>query len=399
MGNASSLNGNFLTLSFFILIFSQYGAFALPVQLSSILILIFLALFNLLIVNATRKIKISIFEVFLFVIALSSLTVNFIHQDFYSTGFSFLFLAVIISMAIIARSVERDVIISSMKNSFILISFFVPILNWNEMINGLSGISVSGIGLLRFTPFNMHPNLVGFMYGGGCVLLFNTALRKSGFEQKLLFISSILLALCVLSASARAGLLSIFLSCLIGSPKALLVYFRRNIKIIIPLFFVFLIGIFFLLDKIFNYFVSILDLESDTRGIGSGGTGRTELWAKGIDTLTGRNLIDLVFGSGLRTASPEKIGFSTESSYITIFLENGILLGSIFILFMFFYFFTFKSKEAKREDYSIVFCVLLFATIQSFFNRYLLAIGNTFSLAVLFFMIIYFRPVRSLLKF
>jgi hypothetical protein len=97
----------------------------------------------------------------------------------------------------------------------------------------------------------------------------------------------------------------------------------------------------------------------------------------------------ILFGGGLRFASPENIGFYTESSYITILIESGILLGSAFIGTLFFY--TSKmfllSRGAGGEGtylYVALFVIFAFVLIESVFNRYLLAIGNPMSLFFLF---------------
>jgi hypothetical protein len=127
----------------------------------------------------------------------------------------------------------------------------------------------------------------------------------------------------------------------------------------------------------------MLELDSDTRGIGTGGSGRTELWARGLSVFFGDPAVFL-FGGGFRSSSTDLIGFSTESSYITILLDGGLFMGMAVIVA-----FAYSPIKAlgltpsqNRHDSSLVLLAafLTFCIVESIFNRYLLAIGNPTSL-------------------
>jgi exopolysaccharide production protein ExoQ len=129
-----------------------------------------------------------------------------------------------------------------------------------------------------------------------------------------------------------------------------------------------------------------LDLESSTRGLESGGSGRVDIWWHGLETLFDDPLT-LVLGGGFRSSSSDIIGFSTESSYVTILLDNGIFLGFAVILV-----FWYSPIRALRLSLSqsldantlVLACsFLVFLLIESIFNRYLLAVGNPTSLMTL----------------
>jgi hypothetical protein len=68
-------------------------------------------------------------------------------------------------------------------------------------------------------------------------------------------------------------------------------------------------------------------MDSSTRGVSSGGTGRTALWAEGLEYVFDRPLI-AVFGGGLRFS--DSLTFSTEDSYISILIDSGAFVWTIY---------------------------------------------------------------------
>ena len=70
----------------------------------------------------------------------------------------------------------------------------------------LSGSVEYGLGLVRYQPLGMHPNLSGLVYGGGALLFFQRYLAAHRTTQKAFALAMVVLCLCVLlAASARAG--------------------------------------------------------------------------------------------------------------------------------------------------------------------------------------------------
>ena len=91
-----------------------------------------------------------------------------------------------------------------------------------------------------------------------------------------------------------------------------------------------------------------------------------------------------VLGGGFRSSGPDVIGFSTESSYITILLESGVFIGAAVILV--FAYSPIKAlkltspQDRHASSLILVASFLTFVIVESIFNRYLLAIGNPTSL-------------------
>jgi O-antigen ligase len=135
-----------------------------------------------------------------------------------------------------------------------------------------------------------------------------------------------------------------------------------------------------------------LEFTSETRGVDSGGTGRIELWEEGTEMIIA-DPIRLLFGHGFRSAEAHLIGISLESSYLTLLFEVGLFATVGFLLCVYFSIL----KSLKISDlcyeggvgiyYSVAMC-FIFILFQSIFNRYLVSIGNFFSV---FFFLLLFR--------
>jgi hypothetical protein len=136
-------------------------------------------------------------------------------------------------------------------------------------------------------------------------------------------------------------------------------------------------------NKIGAFVTTMLELDSNLRGVSSGGTGRTELWARGVATFFQDPLMFL-FGGGFRSSNPDVIGFSTESSYISILLDSGAFFGAAVISV--FWYAPLKALKivprAERHGSRLILLpsLMTFLIVESVFNRYLLAIGNPASL-------------------
>jgi exopolysaccharide production protein ExoQ len=134
-----------------------------------------------------------------------------------------------------------------------------------------------------------------------------------------------------------------------------------------------------------TYLEGIMELNSHTRGVGTGGTGRTDLWIQGIATLASDPSL-LIFGGGLRSSDIANIGFSTEDSYMTILLDSGLFAGAALIAVVFHC--PIKAMSLSRysdndgRELILVPAFFVFLLVESIFNRYLLGIGNPMSLFV-----------------
>lgn len=231
---------------------------------------------------------------------------------------------------------------------------------------------------VRFRPFGLHPNLTGYIYSGAVIVFGYFAIVK----YRISWIFALFCLVFVVAAQARGGLLALVLSGGLAT-----VVFRKKINKSAKIWGMGLsiISVLFVaanFELLLSVTINLLDLDSDTRGIDSGGTGRFDLWKLGIDYYLDSGL-GIVVGSGLRSSSAEIIGFSTESSYITMLIDSGFL-GFIAVMLGFgkniVSLFNCDQAYLKSDHVRFfLFMILVFALLQGVVNRYLLAIGNPFS--------------------
>jgi len=292
------------------------------------------------------------------------------------------FLLTIVMMSIIVRSLSLARLLNVGAVVSVLSVVVVVALDHAQAMTALS--SGGGQGLQRFMPLGMTPNLVGFVFGACCVLLARRAILTTRWSERVIMSASAL-ACCVfiLAASARSSLIGLV------AAGAVAVFFeygfkrtlsRRLVQVGIALVTVICVAF---AERVGMFFTRMLELDSSTRGIASGGSGRTELWARGINTLFSDPLL-VLFGGGFRSSNTDLIGFSTESSYISILLDSGIFLGTATILiFLYAPIKALKITPPQDRHCSALLLAAAFMTfiiVESIFNRYLLAIGNPASL-------------------
>lgn len=122
-----------------------------------------------------------------------------------------------------------------------------------------------------------------------------------------------------------------------------------------------------------------LELSTSERGLNSGLTGRTDIWA---EVLNHTDLRVSLFGNGFRTGS--NIVDSVDNGYLTVLYENGVfwllfLCASYFSLLIKFirsYFLYDREKSLLCLTYIYIITVFL---SNNFVARFLLSIGNPFS--------------------
>jgi exopolysaccharide production protein ExoQ len=300
----------------------------------------------------------------------------------YSVG---LFGAVIL-VSIVARSISLERLLDIGAAVMLLCVLTTLVVERGSVLTALSA-SVGKSGLLRFTPLGSHPNLTGYMFGSGSILMIRRVLISKNMFERIAMAGAVFFSWAfILAASARSSILALFVAAAVAvilEPRV-----RRAIGwkwVAIGAVTATVIGVAFP-EKISSYVTQMLDLESSTRGLESGGSGRVDIWWHGLETLFDDPLT-LILGGGFRSSSSDVIGFSTESSYVTILLDNGIFLGCA-VIFVFWY----SPIRALRLSLSqspdantlvLASSFLIFLMIESIFNRYLLAVGNPTSLMTL----------------
>lgn len=337
--------------------------------------------------GGTRRINLSAVEYIVGGAFIFAMFVAFVRGSELSTKFGAMFLLVLTSAAFLARQNWVANIDLIFRRAYIALVISVLVVQPGEFLTSVAGTVERSIGLVRFAPLGMHPNLSGLVYGGGSLLFLQQFLSTPRQHQKLfaLLMSALCLSM-VLAASARASLLALGLT---GTVAVVLITLRGSIRARLALALLGLavvaIGTF-KAPAIADYLTVILDLDSPTRGTDSGATGREVIWRDGIDLVFADPVLFFT-GRGVRAAGPEVIGFPVESSYINLALEHGVVFGLLIALTFFVTAWRSisRSVETGLTNSALFFSglMLVFVLIQSIFNRYLVAVGNPYSLLIL----------------
>ncbi len=281
-------------------------------------------------------------------------------------------------------------------NIFVLISvamLVIPLVAYLPGLVAALSLRVSDTGLERYTPLDMHPNLVGFTYAGTFMIMAcRGLLAPSKIGKVFCFALAGLSLLFIVAASARSAILGV------GVAGALYIWAfattrggnrKRRLQILFILGFLAVVALG--LDPMRSYLLSAFEVQTEARGVNSGATGRVELWTAGIDLLLS-NPFRTLFGFGFRSAEFNIIGFPVESSYIVLALEIGLLgatvLVGIFLVSAFKMILIGRSGAYGDNGriYQFFGLAIIAFMVHSLFNRYLVGIGNPFSLAALMMM-------------
>jgi exopolysaccharide production protein ExoQ len=327
--------------------------------------------------NSRKLLSITYFDAIILVSIFFSYCATFISQEGYVLAYTTFFLITYLSIMVIAQHTTSDELFTCIRVSIVIILAIVTVFDSEMLLNALTPGALRRWEL-RQAPFGMHPNLAGFVYGGFIVMTANARLGGWG-RNRLVNPAIILLCLAVMvAASARGGLLAVALT--LAVYVCIEIVKGQDSRAYIALLGIALIIFSFVFwDQILAYATEMLDLNTKQRGLESGGTGRIDIWQYGIDYIANRSW-EIFIGSGLRSATL----FPTENSYINIGIESGLFLTTaILVCFLALLSYSYRRQRSERGFYRFAFYTLLFAMFQSVFNRYLIAIGNPFSLCIL----------------
>ena len=315
-----------------------------------------------------------------------SASVAVCHSAEPSILYSIAFLAALVLSSVLARVVSFAELLDIGAAMVLILALSSIIFERAQFVTALS-ITITRIGLIRFSPFGNHPDLTGFIFGAGSILLARRAfVTRSVIERVVMLSGTLLTCIFVMAASARATVVALAFA----ATLAVIREFRLNKTTMLTAFGGVAVAIVAMVTVIggsaITYLEGILQINSRTRGVGSGGSGRTDLWNQGLATLFSDPSL-LIFGGGLRSSDIPNIGFSTEDSYITILLDSGLFAGSALIAVLFYCpmkaMSLSRSSDNDRRQLILVSSFFAFLLVESIFNRYLLAIGNPMSLFVL----------------
>ncbi|MBL0918891.1 MAG: hypothetical protein IBJ14_09315 [Hydrogenophaga sp.] len=304
-----------------------------------------------------------------------------------STMYGAMLLLVLTAIALVVRHNRASELAAVFRWAYVALLATLLLVEPQALFASLAGNVEYGQGLIRYQPLGMHPNLSGLVYGGGALLFFQRYLAVHTRPRQLFALAMAGLCLCVLlAASARAGMLAL---CITGLTGVTLIAWRGSRRARMGLVLAALAGLALVLFKwadIKDYLSLILDVDSPTRGVDSGATGRADLWQAGIELVFSDGAL-MFTGRGIRSALPDIIGFPVESSYINLALEHGLFFGSLIALA-----FIVTAGRALRHGLQpgparhqvfMAGLMLVFILAQSIFNRYLIGVGNPYSLWIL----------------
>jgi exopolysaccharide production protein ExoQ len=316
--------------------------------------------------------------VMLFLVALSYLA-GALSQDAYSLGYTTVFLTAYLSVIVIAQRTTAEELVACIRLATLAILILVAIVFGSTLVTTLMP-GAANRWELREAPFEMHPNLAGFVYGGFLVIAANSRMLTWRYNK---ILTPAIIAFCfaiIIVASARGGLLAVLLALAVYIANEL-TKGKRSIGYVLAISAAVAVLSIIYWHAIASYATEMLDLDSEQRGFDSGGTGRFEIWRNGVSFIASRSW-EVFIGSGFRTAG--QMGFPVESSYINLAIESGIFMVIVVLITLSgIVLRSYRKQAAGSTFHRLAFYTLLFALFQSVFNRYLIAIGNPFSLMLL----------------
>ena len=368
-------------------------------QMGAITLLLMAGFFSAL-SGETLRIRPSLVEWLFGIAFLFAMLVAWMTGNVLSTMYGAMLLLVLVALALLVRHRGAAELGAVFRWAYVALIGTVLALESPALWASLSGSVEYGLGLVRYQPLGMHPNLSGLVYGGGALLFFQRWLSTDNRAHKGVALAMGVLCLCVLlAASARAGMLALGVAELTGITLIALRGSRRSRMSLVFAAFIGVIVVLFNWAAIKDYLSLILDIDSPTRGVDSGATGRTEIWRMGIELVFSDAAL-LFTGRGIRSALPDLIGFPVESSYINLALEHGLFFGSLITLA-----FVVTACRAlhqglqpgqPRYQLFMVGLMFVFMLAQSFFNRYLIGVGNPYSLWILVLILqVNLRPMSA----
>lgn len=374
-----------VAIACYLTFFANVGSIGTAVQVAALGLLFAAAGWAILLekVNAAPT---SLTEVILYAVGVVSAVLGMYATDLGPLTYSVGLLGAVILTSVVARSLSLERLLDIGAVVMLLCVLTAIAVERGNILATLS-ISFGRTGLLRFSPLGNHPNLTGYMFGAGSILMMRRIFISNSLLERLVMAVGMLFSWAfILAASARSSILALLVT------GALTIVVERRVRrvigakwILVGILAAAVIGLAFS-DKIVSYLNQMLELDSSTRGVSSGGSGRVDIWWHGIETLFDDPFL-LMFGGGFRSSSSDVIGFSTESSYVTILLDSGIFIGGVVI-------FAFLSAPLRALRLSLAqlpqantlilsSAFWTFLLVQSIFNRYLLAVGNPVSLLTL----------------
>ena len=392
-----------LFLSFYLLLFLAIPGYGNAFQVMSLALIVMQNIATTLNARGNTsgsfKSNMSLLSIFLLgVIPLLSLANNFFNFEFYYVQYSILFFLAMLSIYFTVSTIEFRIIFNSFVYAAACITLTV-LLTKTGLLRETLAISYDPVnGLNRFDPYNLHPNLVGHIFGGFAVAFFCAMLYEKRKLRKLFFLGLVGVSfLFCIAASSRGGFLAGVLG--IASVYSVAIWQDKVKRQYLMLFLVLGFVAFIATkggDKLVAYLSSIFETGTGDRGVGSGLTGRTENWDKLLHTVFS-SVTFMLFGNGLRTGGSEVLGYDIDNSYLNLLYEIGLPCTTLLVMLIVGCTYRLHRSLVQAPDSvkAAVVGMLVFILCESMVARYLLSIGNPVSLFIVYGMLGFRRVLKS----
>jgi hypothetical protein len=256
---------------------------------------------------------------------------------------------------------------------------------------------------VRFNVYSFHPNLLAFTLVGFMVSHLWASMRYP--KARLLFAAAAAVAgVVIFYASSRGSIIGL----LMGGVVLLACRWVRSLRSRRRLWrtaagislsgMAAAAGLFILhsvnpgaFEEVWDYTDQILRLSSVDRGFDSGLTGRVSNWSETIDSLDDGVWL---YGNGWRSPSDEELGFAIDNGFLTLVYDCGIVAAAVIVgkfgyvlVLLLARFVRATDRDAARVWSTCLFGLTAFLTCNMV-ARYLLGVGNPFSLMGLVFLLI-----------
>jgi len=311
-----------------------------------------------------------------------------INQDTYSSFYAIFFLLTWVSVFVVRDIYPAEQAIRATAQAGVISTILFLVLTRDLFMSALAMEATTGGATYRYNPFDIHPNLIGHIFGVYAIAMIWQALLGRGLIKKIVYlgVSAIALAFC-LAASSRGGLFAALIGIGAGALPFLMRRKRTRLGIFILTPIVLAVAIPYL-SSVSPFLSELLQLDSKYRGVGSGLTGRTEGWAYVVDHMFSGDF-PLVIGKGFRNEWMENLSFSIDNGYLVLMIELGIpaLLLVLYRIASLYWKILPRFKRFTDPSVFAAFSIVVFFLAESVVARYFIAVGNPASILFIFLLL------------
>jgi hypothetical protein len=253
-----------------------------------------------------------------------------------------------------------------------------------------AALADSVVSLIRFAPYNFHPNLIAWIMSGFfCAMVWKV--MTGTWKMKILAgFGGLICLVNILFASSRGALIGIISGCLVVTGMSVVRARREGRKTFLWIGLVAAVlivaGILYFqkdgqLEDAYVLMDQMLSLSTPDRGIDSGFTGRWDKWASVIHALGDGTFL---LGHGVRAS--DMMETMIDNSYLVLLYDLGLIpLILIVYRFLMVLYESFKGyfgavADDEKQFRLVSTLLIVVVLVINFAERSLFAVGNPFSL-------------------